>query len=198
MPTMHTHLSLPLCLPAWRPACLQVRHYLGHSYVALNQIHMPPPQQQQQLAAAGADGSEPSAPASGAAGELGRVARRPGSARGGGACCPLCHAVHVFNEHACVCSTACCHPLPACLPVCLSAGWAGLPGQREGAQRNFGLVQGVVQSLGGIPAMVSGGWGWKGGAAMGIWACLPSLPAWLSWGRACFCPALSLPNGPFR
>ena len=89
-------------------------------------------------------------------------------------------------------------PSPACLPVCLSAGWAGLPGQREGAQRNFGLVQGVVQSLGGIPAMVSGGWGWKGGAAMGIWACLPSLPAWLSWGRACFCPALSLPNGPFR
>lgn len=40
----------------------------------------------------------------------------------------------------------------------LAAGWAGGMGreQVEGARRNFARVQGVVLSLGGIPAMVSG------------------------------------------
>ena len=40
-----------------------------------------------------------------------------------------------------------------------AAVWAAGGAAAEGARRNFALLQGVVTSLGGIPAMVSGEWG---------------------------------------
>ncbi len=137
VPTVYLLLSTFGLLP-------QIHHYLGHSYIALKDVYR---STQPTQAADSSDGEYVPCYTCRAWVEVVR--------------CMWATSLQAFPILSDPQSERDLHLPP------LAAGWAGglSKEQVEGARRNFALVQGVVQSLGGIPAMVSGALRVSNGAA---------------------------------